>query len=307
LSRFTTPSRSGGADTALPNFICPGAAKCGTTSLYGILAGHPQIFLSKVNKEAHFFDYDDNYARGLDWYRRTFFREYAGQPVVGDITPSYMFVPQAFGRIRRDLGSGVRFVFLLRDPAARAFSHHQFNVRRGYEDLPFADALAAEAERTARDFFSLLHFSYAGRGRYAGQLAGFLRHFGRERMLVLLFEEDFVAHREAAVRRVETFLGVEHAALDLGRHANASAVSRSPAVSRLLFGNRPLRRFGKALLPSYKMRRGLFRQVKRLLEKPAAAARLDEDLKRKVFERYFRDDVERLENLLGRDLAQWKA
>ena len=47
---------------ARPNFFVLGAAKCGTTTLHGLLAAHPHIFVTKEN-ELKFFDDDTYYAR----------------------------------------------------------------------------------------------------------------------------------------------------------------------------------------------------------------------------------------------------
>jgi hypothetical protein len=51
----------------LPNFICPGAQKAGTTTLHNILKQHPDIFLPNL-KEAHFFDIEDRYKKGILWW-----------------------------------------------------------------------------------------------------------------------------------------------------------------------------------------------------------------------------------------------
>ena len=51
----------------LPNFMCIGAAKCATTSLYNILKQHPQIGLSSF-KEPHFFDDHNNFKKGNKLY-----------------------------------------------------------------------------------------------------------------------------------------------------------------------------------------------------------------------------------------------
>ena len=45
---------------SLPNFMCIGAAKSGTTTLYDILSQHPDIFTPSF-KEPHFFDIPINY------------------------------------------------------------------------------------------------------------------------------------------------------------------------------------------------------------------------------------------------------
>ena len=58
-----------GRGRLLPDFVIIGAAKAGTTSLYGWLTEHPFVAPAS-QKEVHFFDY--NYYRGEDWYRGHF-------------------------------------------------------------------------------------------------------------------------------------------------------------------------------------------------------------------------------------------
>ena len=52
---------------SLPNFMCIGAAKSGTTSLYDILKQHSDIFVPSF-KEPHFFDIPSAYKNGISWY-----------------------------------------------------------------------------------------------------------------------------------------------------------------------------------------------------------------------------------------------
>ena len=58
---------------SLPNFMCIGAAKSGTTTLYDILKQHPEIFIPAF-KEPHFFDIPENYNNGIEWYEKNYFR-----------------------------------------------------------------------------------------------------------------------------------------------------------------------------------------------------------------------------------------
>ena len=46
----------------LPDFICIGAGRAGTSWLYEMLREHPEIFTARDIKETHFFD--DYYDRG---------------------------------------------------------------------------------------------------------------------------------------------------------------------------------------------------------------------------------------------------
>src|SRR5262249_16023816 len=100
------PSRS--FSIARPNFFVLGAAKCGTTTLHGLLTAHPHIFMPK-QKEPRFFDDDTYYTRGLDHYLRDHFRGAAGFNARGEAMPSYLASGRkARDRIRRDLGKDLR-------------------------------------------------------------------------------------------------------------------------------------------------------------------------------------------------------
>jgi len=59
---------------SLPNFMCIGAAKSGTTSLYDILRQHSDVYVPAF-KEPHFFDIPDNYIKGLEWYSEEYYNK----------------------------------------------------------------------------------------------------------------------------------------------------------------------------------------------------------------------------------------
>lgn len=51
-----------------PDYVLIGAMKCGTSTVRSYLEGHPDVFIVP-GQEPRFFSHDENYARGLDWYR----------------------------------------------------------------------------------------------------------------------------------------------------------------------------------------------------------------------------------------------
>ena len=51
----------------LPQCIIIGSRKSGTRALLRFLSAHPRMAVN--HEEMHFFDRDENYARGLEWYR----------------------------------------------------------------------------------------------------------------------------------------------------------------------------------------------------------------------------------------------
>ena len=53
----------------LPNFICIGAQRAGTTWLYHCLKEHPEVFVPE-KKELRFFNY--HYSDGIEAYKQNF-------------------------------------------------------------------------------------------------------------------------------------------------------------------------------------------------------------------------------------------
>src|SRR4051812_49291642 len=80
----------------LPTFIIVGAAKSGSTTLVSYLQDHSDVFIPR--SELHFFDDDENYRRGVDWYGRHFVGA-ADRRVVGEKTPSYSYIERVPERI----------------------------------------------------------------------------------------------------------------------------------------------------------------------------------------------------------------
>ncbi|KAJ4445600.1 hypothetical protein ANN_12282 [Periplaneta americana] len=75
----------------LPQAIIVGVRKCGTRALLEMLALHPRV--QKAAGEVHFFDRDDNYRRGLEWYRRKMPHSFRGQITI-EKSPSYFVTPE---------------------------------------------------------------------------------------------------------------------------------------------------------------------------------------------------------------------
>lgn len=187
----------------LPNFLCIGVQKAGTTWLYHILRQHPEIFLP-VHKELHYFDIEKNYSRGIDWYRQHFVGAEQHR-VVGEMTPIYIYYRHVAERIRTLLGDRIRLLIVLRNPVDRAYSHYWMSFRRKYETLSFEEAIMREPERMKMGDFERRHFSYISRGKYAEQIRWYLKYFDRARIHIALFEE-LIAHPAKVVRKLLEFL-----------------------------------------------------------------------------------------------------
>jgi hypothetical protein len=209
----------------LPSFLIVGAQRCGTTSMFHVLAQHPAVFSPLLSKkELHYFDHE--YDRGLRWYQSHFPMQARARvaargagvaPVAFEGSPYYMFHPLAPSRIQRDL-PGVRLLVLVRDPVERAYSQHAHQVGLGLETESFERALEledarieGEADRIVGDpsYFSRNHWLYAYRirGHYADQLEHLESVFGRDRILVI-DAGDFFADPGPTYDQVLEFLGL---------------------------------------------------------------------------------------------------
>ncbi|MEB3350069.1 MAG: sulfotransferase [Cyanobacteriota bacterium] len=113
-------------------FFIAGAPKSGTSSLAYLLGIHPEIFIPH-QKELFFFDF--NYHLGINWYEQLFDQS-GNKQILGDATPWYMSwggVPERIAEHFPD----ARIIFLLREPAARAWSHfwHDYSSLKIQLDL----------------------------------------------------------------------------------------------------------------------------------------------------------------------------
>ncbi|NQU72518.1 MAG: sulfotransferase, partial [Rhodospirillales bacterium] len=169
----------------MPDFIIAGAPRCGTTWLYRVLSRHPDIFMAgPESPEPKFFHVDDIYQRGLDYYRQTWFSKAGNTAVLGEKTSYYLESSKAAARIVKHLPQ-VKLIFLLRDPATRAFSNYLRSREFGFEHETFANALDQEDERERKlpvELRFVRPHAYFSRGLYAAQLHPYLELFPRRNM-----------------------------------------------------------------------------------------------------------------------------
>ncbi len=188
----------------LPNFIICGTQKGGTTSLHWYLKDHPEIFMADT-KEVHFFD--RNYEKGMKWYK-DFFKKASSYKLIGEATPSYMYLEEVAGRIHKQLPKA-KLIFVLRDPINRAYSAYWHMRRNGGEKISFEKALEKEEKRLAQDAqVKTSAIAYKARGRYAEQLKRYLALFPRKQILILTTKE-LEEEPVATLNKIGTFLGVK--------------------------------------------------------------------------------------------------
>lgn len=207
----------------LPEFLIIGAKKCGTTSLYAYLTKHPSI-APAYSKEIYYFN--AHFHRPRLWYRAFFptvferslarLRGVAGYQS-GEATPDYLFEPQTPERVLATLPRA-KLIAILRNPADRAYSFYQHNLRAGIETLSFEDAIDAEEDRVAAAEekrlkeggarnFAYDVYTYCQRGIYVEQVQRWTDVFPRSQLAVFSTEE-LQSDPAGTVRRAVEFLGL---------------------------------------------------------------------------------------------------
>jgi hypothetical protein len=284
-----------------PNLFIAGAPRCGTSSLHSYLQGIPGIFMSRI-KEPNYFSrvvIGDRHPmvkpiRNQDRYLRLF-DEAGDAKIIGEATPFYLEDPEA-PKLIHDKVPEAKVILSLRDPVERLYSHYLMmrNNRRtmGSFMQEIERGLAHQGER---DMAVLAPTT----GLYSRQVARYLRIFGEDRVYVLILEE-WARDVPRALAHILKFLGVDH---DCGEFAEPPqrryAEARGPVV-RYLFGNRTISRATEAMIP-YRLRK-LIRNA--FLVKRTPKPVMDDEA-RNFLVQYYREDVRRLELLLGRRLP-WR-
>ncbi len=308
------------AERRAPDFFIVGHPKCGTTALYRMLRSHPQLFLPDI-KEPWFLSPElRSPFRGagvgrrpetLDQYLALFAPARPDQRA-GEASSSYLMSRFAAGRIA-ELAPAARIVAILREPAGFLRSLHLQNVQMHVDtERDLRTALALEPERRQGRHIpprcsrpqALLYSEHV---RYVEQLRRYHELFGRERVLVLIYD-DFRANNEATVRRVQRFLDVEELAPIEAVEANPTVAVRSlrlhQAVQAVSVGSGPVSAAVKAsmkTITSRRLRQAGLRAVRRgvVFGSPAPP---DVELMAQLRQR-FAPEVVVLSEYLGRDLV----
>ena len=147
-------------------FFLSGFQKSGTTTIHEWLKQVDSIALPNI-KETHFFSNDSNYNKGLSWYFKNF--KISNKTThIGEVDPSYILYKENLLKIKKNFNNSPYFIFIVRKPIDRAYSHYLMSKLRGYENLSFNTSLYKEKERILNDDsdFSLINYGYFERSLY---------------------------------------------------------------------------------------------------------------------------------------------
>lgn len=294
-----------------------GAPRSGTTSLAKALADHPQVCFSKP-KETHFFTRPSSEGSPEEVRRRylaAHFRTLGPQHrVLADGSVSYLYDPGAIRRIL-EFDSQAKLVASLRSPLDLLPSYHARLLYTMDEEVTdFAAAWALQERRRkgealprrCREPRMLL---YGEVGRLGRQVRQLIDTAGRERCFLIVFD-DFRSDPIRVYRELLAFAGLPDDGRTKIRHKNENRSYRKAWLQPLVM-NPPApiaRLIGLFSETGHTRLRALVRPIRRRLKK-ANTEKTERPLLppalRQEMAEFFREDVEELGRLLGRDLSHW--
>ena len=292
----------------MPNFFIIGTQKTWTTSLYHYLNQHPQIYMSP-RKEPHFFEgmHSEFHRPGLRTLPVTNLEDYqalfegvSDEKAIGEASASYLYSPRAPALIKRSVPHP-RLIAVLRNPADRAYSNFVHLVQVGREPLAtFVEALQAEYRRILENWGPLWH--YKQKGFYYAQVKRYLDTFGRDQVKIYLYD-DLRGSPLSMLRDIFRFLDVDDTfAPDLSIEHNTAGVPKNKSIysmaTRLASRNPALKH---AILERF-LPAGPRRYIKnKIFVKPPP---LPTEVRQQLIYSC-REDILKLQELIGRDLSPW--
>ena len=172
--------------------IIIGAMKCGTSSLYSYLEGHPEI-CPAVGKEPEFFSENQALTVQVDNYSDLWSFNDSVHKYALEASSGYTKYPSEPNVPKNIYGYGIRpkFIYIIRNPFDRITSHYNFRIWD-------------ETWRLNIDDSHLINIS-----NYFLQLEQYRKYFPLEDILILDFD-DLRDNPRSVLQRIYQFLDLSH-------------------------------------------------------------------------------------------------
>jgi hypothetical protein len=320
----------------LPNFFVIGAPRSGTTSVYEYLDAHPDVYMS-TTKEPDFFaqpEVDAVHPLGGEPQERSLVDDAEQSPdLAAQLAPYQKLFAGATGQSRRGEASALYLghptaawhlrsympdapvVVILRNPAERAFSH-VVHAKRIYAESGVSSPAGAEGRTIDEEFERAVKVAttegmpevtvsepeiWVRAGFYHAHLTRWFELFPREQFAIFLFE-DLATDAPGVMKTIYGHLGIDVSfKLPTTEAFNASVVPKNQRLFQAFTTTNPIMKQAKSLAPP-RVRAFAGRTRNKYLG--GAKPEVEDDLGA-TLQSIYREDTERLQDLIGRDLTAW--
>lgn len=291
-----------------PNLFLVGAQKSGTTAMYEYLKVHPQIFMS-TPKEIHYFAHDHpnlHIVGNITDYLKLF-KASNGYPVIGEGSTTYLSSGVAIQEIYQ-FNPEAKIVVMLRNPIEMVQSLHSHQLFYFEEDEPdFEKAWRLQEIRRSGQFIPKgcrdpYYIQYAAVGKIGEQTERLLDVFPHQQVMFILFD-NFKSSTKLVYDNLISFLGLPSdgrvefpPVYETRRHTRFTWLARY-LVKPPQFVMRVKNRLGihnTGILAG--IAQHLTAKERRNPLAPGFYAELANE---------FRPDIQKLSQILGRDLSHW--
>ena len=261
-------------------------------------------------KEPLFFNDDINYQNGLKWYSATYYKNTANKKCLLDFTPTYLYSSRALNRIfSYSKNENLKFIVMLRNPVDRAYSHFLHTKRDGYEKLDFKTAIDLENERLVslqktKNQFLKLKFSYIQQSLYFKYLSKYFDLFDPKMFHIINYDSQVLDKKRISqtVEGLLQFLEIEKINLETYVHKNSASKNRFKFLQFLINSKGLHKKIMKSIVPSKVYRQILVNKLRRVNEVPIKKNKLDLNLKKEIFDNFFKKDVNKLEAMINKKM-----
>ena len=278
------------------NLLIIGTQKAGTTSLFNYLKQHEEICFSEV-KEVTFFVDDTFYRRGYDYYH-SFFSRYREERVIASsyvhMLPCEYCPPRVL-----EYNPEMKFLVVLRDPVARAYSAYHYAINNGWEDEAnsFMKTFELEKSRLHGSLRERYDLAYFHNGLYHKHLSTWLTCFPKRNFL-LIRDTDLRNSVHETMARVFGFLGLSMTEpMDFSKKYNQAGRARVKSLHTMMLDKNSRLKAGLGAILPQRLKRCirsyLFPVIYRMNVSKQPVAPMEEGT-RTFLESYFASDLEAL-------------
>ncbi len=295
----------------LPTFLIVGVQKAGTTSIYGYLKEHPQVYMSPI-KETNFFatDWENKTEKQPDrgtrkrinsWERYCeLFINVKDEIAIGEASPNYLVNYKTSSEMIQRYVPDVKMIAILRNPVDRAYSDYLMHLRDGI-NVGKVRSLSEQVK------FRADSSSTIKKGLYYAPVKHYFDTFDREKLKIIL-HDDLTKDSLKVMQEIYRFIGVDDTFNpDTSKRSQSAAVPKNQTLNNLLQTKNPIRTVISSTL-KLAMPLEMRQKIRSSLVKLNSAGKELKPLsseERKLLTEFYREDILKLQDLIQRDLSSW--